>query len=251
MKRTLLLGTFGLAALWAGAQCVPNPIYQDSLFGAWPDTAENFLPGTVGLVYSDTLFILVPENAGDIDPTYEGLMLDSVVFNGISGLPPGISVQCNSQTSAPCTFLTGQVGCGLLSGLPTTAGTFDMVLNVIGYTNFLGAPIPFEYGFPGYSITIAPGNVGVSEVGPALGKVQNVPNPFANRTQIEFSVSKATLARVKVFNLVGEELWSEAVEARPGVNKVPFDASRMGSGVYLYKVEANGLVFTGRMVVNR
>lgn len=250
MKRTLLSGMFVAAALWAGAQCVPNPIYQDSLFGAWPDTTENFLPGTVDLAYSDTLFLLVPQDAGDINPLFSGLMIDSVVYAGISGLPPGITVQCNSQTPAPCTFLPSQVGCGLLSGVPTTAGTYEMELAVIGYANFLGTSTPFDYVFPGYSITISP-SVGVNEVATALGKVQNVPNPFATRTLIEFNVSKSTLARVKVFNLVGEELWSETVEARTGQNKVPFDASRMGSGVYLYKVEANGQVFTGRMVVNR
>lgn len=251
MRKSLLSGLLSLLALTGSAQCVPDPIYQDSLFGAWPDTTENFLPGIVGVPYSDTLYLLVPNSATLIDPGLPNITIDSVIYNSISGLPPGITVQCNSQTSAPCTFLTNQVGCGLLTGVPTTAGTYEMVVNVTAYASLLGQAIPYPYAFPGYSITVAPGTVGIPETVQTMGKVQNVPNPFANRTQIEFTVAKPALVTVRVFNMVGEELWSERMEARAGLNKMPFDASKLGSGVYLYKVETNGLTYTGRMVVNR
>lgn len=248
-----LLATAALAlTLGASAQCTPNPLYQDSLFGVWPDTVENFANGMVQVFYSDTLNIIIPQDAGLINPDFSGVMLDSVVFNGIDGLPAGIAVQCNSQTPSPCTFLTGQLGCGLLEGTPTVEGAYPLTINVTAYTTIFSTVIPIPYSFEGYDITVLPNSVGVGEVAPVtLGLVQTIPNPFTQRTTIEFSLNTAAPAKVRVFNLVGEELWKEAVQAKSGVNRVAFDGSRLDSGIYLYKVEAGGRVFTGRMVVNR
>lgn len=251
MKKSLLAACSLVVGLPASAQCVPNELYADSVFGVWPDTTENFIGGTVGLFYSDTINILIPANAQDIGPGFPDQEIDSVRFDGITNLPPGLGVQCNSQTGAPCTLLPEQLGCGLIEGTPTAAGSYDLVLNVTAFSNFLGFPIELPYTFNGYNITIATAT-GIDDRAPLnLSQVQNVPNPFANRTTIEFSLNRPGPARVKVFNLVGEELWHETVQAKSGINRVPFEAARMESGIYLYKVEAGSRTFTGRMVVNR
>jgi hypothetical protein len=254
MKRTLLAVCVLVCGLKASAQCIPNPLYADSVFGVWPDTTENFAAGVLNVFYSDTMNLIVPNNTSDIDPDLPSQQIDSVRFDGIDNLPPGISVICNSQTPSPCTFLPAQLGCGLLEGTPTAAGTYELVLNVTAYVNFLGFPVEVPYSFEGYEIVVASAT-GVDDVAPlTLGQVQTVPNPFTNRTSIEFTLNKPSLARLKVFNLVGEELWRETVQAKGGVNRVPFEAARlprMESGIYLYKVEAGDRTFTGRMVVNR
>ncbi|MFT3885412.1 MAG: T9SS type A sorting domain-containing protein [Flavobacteriales bacterium] len=252
MVRTLLVTAALTFVTGASAQCTPDPLYRDSLFGVWPDTLENFASGIVQVPYSDTLNIIVPGDAGVINSSFSGVMLDSVVFNRIVGLPPGISVQCNSQTAGACTLLPGHLGCGLIAGTPTQAGTYPLTINVTAYTTFLGNVLPVPYSFRGYVITIAADPTGIGEMVPVtLGQVQNVPNPFGQRTSIEFFLSSASLAKVKVFNLVGEELWKETVQGKSGMNRVPFDGSRLESGIYLYKVEAGARTFTGRMVVNR
>ncbi len=78
-----------------------------------------------------------------------------MAFDSVSNLPPGLSVICNSQTPAPCTYLSNQVGCGIIEGTPTTAGTYDMILHVTAYTTlgFFVLPVPQE--FEGYSISIS------------------------------------------------------------------------------------------------
>lgn len=251
MKHALLAACLLTAGLRATAQCTPNPLYADSVFGVWPDTTENFIGGMVGVFYSDTINIIIPSSSTDVDPSLPPQTIDSVQFNGIDNLPPGLAVHCNSQTGGPCTLLPHQLGCGLIEGTPTQAGSYDLVLNVTAYVTFLGFPTGLPYAFQGYNITIA-GTAGVNDLAPvSLGQVQNVPNPFANRTTIEFSLNRGATARIKVFNLVGEELWRETVQAKSGVNRVPFEAARMESGVYLYKVEAGDRMFTGRMVVSR
>ena len=252
MKRTLLCASIALTGIGAFAQCTPNALYADSVFGVWPDTTENFVDGEVGVFYSDTLNLIVPLNAQDVDPGLPDLDLDSVQLDAINGLPPGLAVACNSQTPAPCTFLTGVLGCGLIEGTPTTAGTYPITLDVIAYTVIFGSPAGIPQSFSGYQIVIAPSTVGVHELaGPALSGVRNIPNPFSGRTSIEFDLARAGAVRLAVYNLVGEEMWNTVQNGTTGTNKVIFDGSELGEGVYLYKVEADGGNFTGRMVLHR
>jgi Secretion system C-terminal sorting domain len=255
MKKLLLLTTFAFSGALASAQCTPDPFYADSVFGVWPDTTENFMPGVVGLLYSDTLNLIVPANSGDIpaDPPYPSFPLDSIQLEGVSGLPPGISVICNSQTAAECTYLPTQLGCGLLQGTPTQTGTFPLTLDVRAWATipFLGVQsIPVS--FDGYEIVISDNTTAVlSLTNSGLSNVRNIPNPFASRTMIEFNAGKAGEARIRVFNLVGEEMWSEVVQTKVGQNRVPFDGAQFPAGVYLYKIESGSNTFTGRMALQR
>lgn len=253
MKHLLLaVSLFGVLGNALAQPCTPNPLYQDSLFGVWPDTTTNFGPGVVGQPYSQTMDLIVPRDGGDIDPMYAGVMIDSVVFNGVTGLPPGLVVACNSQTPAPCTYITGRLGCGVIQGTPTQTGTFPLTLNVTAYSELLpGVVLPIPYDFTGYRIIVT-GATGIADLAPAgLGGVRNVPNPFASRTSIEFLLSRASDTRVRVFNLLGEEVWEQRMQGKAGVNRVPFESGTLQDGVYLFKVETGRETFTGRMVLHR
>jgi hypothetical protein len=68
---------------------------------------------------------------------------------------------------------------------------------------------------------------------------QNYPNPFNPITTIKFTIPETNHVKIKVFNLLGEEivtLINEVKEA--GSHTVQFDASSFNSGIYLYKIEA-------------
>ncbi len=249
MKQTILAAGFLLAGLNTFGQCVPNQLYADSIYGVWPDTTENFVGGLLNVFYSDTLNILVPSEAGLIDPEYEGVTIDSVALLSVDNLPAGLAVNCNSQTSAPCTFITGQLGCGLIEGTPTTAGTYEMTLNVRAYA--FGGFIQVDQPFGGYRIIVAEDNSGlhaVSAIKPL--DVRAVPNPTIGATSFMFNLPRASKARVQVFNLVGEKLWDRSVSGKQGTNTIAFDAGELESGVYLYSVEAGGHTYTSRLVVN-
>lgn len=255
MKQLVLASLFVATVGSVSAQvCTPNPLYADSLFGVWPDTTTNFASGTVGVPYYQTLDLIVPQDAGNVDPQFAGVLLDSVIFStttGITGLPPGLSVACASQTPQPCTYLTGQLGCGVIQGTPTTAGVYPLTLNVTAYASLFGQTLPIDQSFGGYRIVITEG-VGITEIiAPGLAAVRNVPNPFATRTAIEFQLGIASQVDLRVFNLLGEEMWAQSVQGKLGANRVNFESGNLPDGVYLYKLQSGTDTFTGRMVLNR
>ncbi len=71
---------------------------------------------------------------------------------------------------------------------------------------------------------------------------QNYPNPFNPATQINFSLAVDSRVTLKVFDVLGQEvvsLLNENIAA--GAHKITFNASNLNSGVYLYRIEANGV----------
>ena len=79
---------------------------------------------------------------------------------------------------------------------------------------------------------------------------QNYPNPFNPTTTISFSIPNEELISLKVFNSLGEEVAELIDETKPAGNySVSFDASKLSSGVYLYKISAGNFVETKKMIL--
>ena len=71
---------------------------------------------------------------------------------------------------------------------------------------------------------------------------QNYPNPFNPSTSIRFSLPVDAHVTIGIYNLVGEKV-AEAVNSdfTAGFSKVSFNASQLSSGVYFYRIDANGI----------
>ena len=79
---------------------------------------------------------------------------------------------------------------------------------------------------------------------------QNYPNPFNPTTTLRYSLAGDSYVRLKVYNTLGQEVASLVnQEERAGEYSVPFDASRLASGVYFYKLVAGSFIDTKRMVI--
>ena len=79
---------------------------------------------------------------------------------------------------------------------------------------------------------------------------QNYPNPFNPVTTINFSLPERSMVTLKVYNIVGEDvaiLINEEREA--GIHSVNFDANRLSSGVYFYKIQAGSYTSTKKMLL--
>jgi hypothetical protein len=70
---------------------------------------------------------------------------------------------------------------------------------------------------------------------------QNYPNPFNPTTIINFNLKVDSKVALKVFNVLGQQVAQLAGgEMTAGNHQVNFDASQLSSGVYFYRLEANG-----------
>ena len=79
---------------------------------------------------------------------------------------------------------------------------------------------------------------------------QNVPNPFNPVTYIEYSIPAAGNVELVVYNSLGEEITKLVNgEVNAGYHKVAFDGSNLGSGIYFYRISANGFTEMKKMVL--
>ena len=97
------------------------------------------------------------------------------------------------------------------------------------------------------------GSTGVTVSGDVPNKfdlAQNYPNPFNPTTTISFSLPHAGNATLKVFSTAGEEVATlvNGVTAA-GSHTVQFNATRLASGVYFYRLTSGDLTQIKKMVL--
>jgi hypothetical protein len=79
---------------------------------------------------------------------------------------------------------------------------------------------------------------------------QNYPNPFNPSTNIEFALPEQAVVSLKVYNLLGREI-STLVSGRmnAGIHKIEFNASRLSTGLYFYRIQAGSFIQTKKMML--
>jgi len=79
---------------------------------------------------------------------------------------------------------------------------------------------------------------------------QNYPNPFNPTTVISFQVAAVSNVRLVVYDLLGREVATLVKERKePGIYAVKFDAGRLASGPYYYRLYSGGHVSTRSMML--
>ncbi|MCU0413640.1 MAG: T9SS type A sorting domain-containing protein [Ignavibacteriaceae bacterium] len=79
---------------------------------------------------------------------------------------------------------------------------------------------------------------------------QNYPNPFNPTTTISFQLPEASFITLKVFDALGTEIETIAEGKYPaGVHEVNFDAKKLSSGLYMYRIISGSTELTRKMMV--
>ncbi|MBU0520243.1 T9SS type A sorting domain-containing protein, partial [bacterium] len=124
------------------------------------------------------------------------------------------------------------------SGFPFTKDGADQA----GFQPWVpdGVPNPFDQ-------IIKDGTVQVVDKFELVGAY---PNPFNPTTTISYALPTAGSVELSVFDISGREVAKLVDGYRDiGVHNVQFDATGLASGVYLYRLNANGNVAVNKMVL--
>lgn len=79
---------------------------------------------------------------------------------------------------------------------------------------------------------------------------QNYPNPFNPTTNIRFIIPEDGLVQLKIYNMLGEQVSTLLNDEKTaGTYDVEFDASRLSSGIYIYKLSSNNFTQTRKMLL--
>ncbi len=103
-----------------------------------------------------------------------------------------------------------------------------------------------------FGITIRPTSVSnENEDSPlAFALEQNYPNPFNPSTSISYSLETAGAVNISVYNLMGQKVATLVDESKSaGQYNVRWNAANVSSGMYYYRLEANGQSITRKMTL--
>jgi hypothetical protein len=86
---------------------------------------------------------------------------------------------------------------------------------------------------------------------------QNFPNPFNPETSITFSIKHAGVASLTIYNIIGQKIKTLITQhLEPATYAYKWDGTNefgitVPTGVYLYQLRINGIIFTKKMVLIR
>lgn len=79
---------------------------------------------------------------------------------------------------------------------------------------------------------------------------QNYPNPFNPATKIEFALPRESNVKLKIYNLLGQEVETLISKVMPaGNHTIDFDATKLPSGIYVYRIEAGDFIQSKKMLL--
>jgi hypothetical protein len=241
-------------------------------FGTWSNTSVTGTGSTSGCYYQAVAFTsttngMVGSSGGDIKKTTDGGVTFSTVtppsvlsssysiitMNSIKGTP-GI-IRMSASGDSTYLFKTTNLGTTWIrENIPSQASVSTELVQHIQFLNE-------NLGFAALGGTNGVGGllkyVGSTGINNNTGSIpseykleQNFPNPFNPSTTIRFSLPKSGFVTLKIYDVLGKEietLVSENMNA--GVQEISYDASKLNSGIYFYRINANGFSDARKMML--
>ena len=135
--------------------------------------------------------------------------------------------------------------CGLYEAL-----SGDEAFEVVLYNNAPGCNSKAEVLAAGACPAVAvEGGASLPE---AFAIEQNYPNPFNPATAIPFTVPRRGEVTLKVHDVLGREVAVLASGVYPaGRHEVTWDATGFPSGVYVYRLAADGVALSRKLIVHK
>lgn len=133
------------------------------------------------------------------------------------------------------------------AGTSQDANNYSFTENITASGNYLYSLVQKDYD--GTEREIASKEIAVNtSMKYQLG--QNYPNPFNPGTTIKYELPQASKVNITIYDVLGNEVKILVNEYKPAGNYiVNFDASKLSSGVYIYRLSAGGFAASKKMTV--
>lgn len=201
---------------------VDNVFYSYTTNGTFPWTSN--VPITSGINNENLSSVECNEKQGVYRLAYHsaGTSFDTIVYMNTASLPSGFGsrVVVNATNSAKNNIAPDIASLNIAGGVIFPNSQNTRIL----------------YDASGITPT---GIVKNTEIPDKFSLLQNYPNPFNPVTYIKFTIPNNLFVTLSVFDLTGKEV-ARLIngELNPGSYTLDFDASKLSSGVYFYKLTA-------------
>jgi hypothetical protein len=155
-----------------------------------------------------------------------------------------VKFSSNGNTCGNYTTPAGSSGSGgvLISILPLSS--------VITPTVTSPAPVVLSSGTATALCTVSGIELASNEIPSSFELSQNYPNPFNPVTNIKFSVPQSGIVKLAVYDIAGKEVGLLVNQnLNSGTYNYNFDASELSSGVYFYRLTAEGFTDAKKMIL--
>ena len=223
---------------FTGDHMLSSVVTGSSDIHCWATTFSN---GYVGVVLMNQSSInltvrLTPQNMG-VGSRFYVYTLTGV---GAGEFPEAVAVNGFGPTGAAW---------GPLDSLENVPAMAFPITNQIRISSPARA-VEFVLLEPGQN-TLSVGESDVEGLAQRFELLQNYPNPFNPRTMIRFTLPRTSRVTLRVYDLLGREIATlvDRESLAAGTHDVSFDASHLSSGVYFYRLQADGIARTRQMVL--
>jgi subtilase family serine protease len=213
---------------------------------------------------ADSVFIVMYSDTGNSYYGYlsEGTSCASPLWAGFNALVNQQSVAAGGQPDGFINRVIYSIG----QGARYSSDFHDVTVG----NNFWGGSQKFYSAVSGYDLTTGWGTPngqnlindlsgtlpslvtkGITNNLPtAYSLYQNYPNPFNPSTIIQYQIPSNGVVTIKVFDILGREMSTLVNNYKAAGNySVTFDASKLASGVYFYRLNSGNYISTKKMLL--
>ena len=203
-----------------------------------PAEATNVL--AIGAVKSDR----IRASFSSIGPSFDNRIKPDIMAQGQASIVSGVNG--NIQTANGTSF-SGPIMAGMIASFWQAVPTLSnqQVVNLVKQSadNFATPNEFYGYGIPNFQTALSLSNPNF--VINNRKSFSIYPNPILNQAELLFpnGFENATLS---FFNLIGQNISNYEVSVKNNT----INTSNLSSGVYMYKIESNNMVQTGKIIKN-
>lgn len=224
-------------------QCTPDTTCTDTGGEPGQICPDSIPRGVIGEAYETIVTILPPPAALVFNQTIPVLKIH---LDTIQNLPDGIEYVIDNGDMYPDSLY-----CLVLHGIPTTAGIYPLRISVTATVELIPG-IGFNQSVVDSTSVVftVDQTSGIDQSSDTDGFkiLQSSPNPFYDYTRIGYLTNKPVLAELRVFNLLGQVIYTEKLQGNSGSCYFDFSGGDLRSGTYIYSITADNNIYTGRFM---